>query len=154
MVQSEYDQKNQTEPYVLIVEDSPVDFEIISRAFRKIEFQPKIHHCEDGDQALDFLSNKQNAYIAEAPTLVLLDLNLPGTDGRTVLSSMKSQEELKQIPVIVLSTSNNDNDVEFCFSMGADKYLRKPISADEYAETAKIIRDFWNTRTNNYNTYQ
>ncbi len=142
------------EPYVLIVEDSPVDFEIISRAFRKIEFTPKIHHCQNGDTALDFLNKKSDESAPTNPTLVLLDLNLPGTDGRQVLSSMKSSMDLKEIPVIVLSTSNNDNDVEFCFSMGADKYLRKPISADEFAETARIIKEFWDGKTNLNVTYQ
>jgi len=142
------------EPYVLIVEDSPVDFEIISRAFRKIEFTPKIHHCQNGDTALDFLNKTSNESAQTSPTLVLLDLNLPGTDGRQVLSSMKSSTDLKEIPVIVLSTSNNDNDIEFCFSMGADKYLRKPISADEFAETARIIKEFWDGKTNIPVTYQ
>jgi CheY-like chemotaxis protein len=135
---------NKREHFVLIVEDSPVDFEIISRAFKRVEFSPKIHRCEDGDQALNFLvSSIARDSMTGKPLLVLLDLNLPGTDGREVLSTMKSDRIMNQIPVIVLSTSNNENDIEFCFSVGADKYLKKPISADEFAETALTIKKFW-----------
>ncbi len=132
------------EHYVLIVEDSPVDFEIISRAFKRVEFSPKILRCEDGDQALNFLeSSITHNSLTGKPLLVLLDLNLPGTDGREVLATMKSDKIMNQIPVIVLSTSNNENDIEFCFSVGADKYLKKPISADEFADTALTIKKFW-----------
>lgn len=126
--------------YVLIVEDSPVDFEIISRSFLRVEFKPAVYHCTDGDEALEFLmlphSKKQ-------PSLILLDLNLPGTDGRHVLKSIKSDKNLHHVPVIILSTSNNESDIEFCFEYGADKYLKKPISLDEFANTAKVIKNFW-----------
>ena len=71
--------------YVLIVEDSPVDFEIISRSFLKVEFTPSVHHCTDGDQALNFLGlADSNTCPIRKPSLILLDLNLPGTDGRQV----------------------------------------------------------------------
>ncbi|HNQ92076.1 MAG TPA: response regulator [Alphaproteobacteria bacterium] len=133
--------------YVLIVEDSPVDFEIMSRAFRKIKFSPCIHHCEDGDKALNFLEMAADGQLPDGkPLMVLLDLNLPGTDGRQVLSSMKSHEQLKKIPVIILSTSQNDGDLEFCYNHGANKYLNKPLTATDFVHTAKEIKDFWEDR--------
>lgn len=133
--------------YVLIVEDSPIDFEIISRAFHRISFKPDIHHCKDGDEALSFLNKTTSPDSGcTTPGLVLLDLNLPGTDGRQVLSTIKTSHDLKEIPVVILSTSNNESDMEFCFSTGAEKYLQKPVSPNEFTETAEIIKSVWDSR--------
>lgn len=137
------------ERYVLIVEDSPIDFEIISRSFAKAGFIATIYRCSDGDEALDFLKGKNDIILQKGnPALVLLDLNLPGTDGREVLSNIKSDNALKEIPVIILSTSNNDNDIEYCFTQGADKYFKKPISPDDFLETINVIKKFWDTHIN------
>jgi CheY-like chemotaxis protein len=139
--------------YILIVEDSPIDFEIISRAFKRVEFTPEIHHCSDGDEALQFLAKSINPNTSpRKPSLVLLDLNLPGTDGRQVLAEMKEHEILNRIPVIILSTSNNENDIQYCFSKGVDKYLRKPISVDEFAETVRVIKKFWEDQIIRHNS--
>lgn len=133
--------------YVLIVEDSPVDFEIMSRAFRKVEFLPCIHHCDDGDKALNFLEMAADGQLPDGePLLVLLDLNLPGTDGRQVLSSMKNHNQLKRIPVIILSTSQNEGDLEFCYNHGVNKYLNKPLTATDFVQTAQEIKNFWEDR--------
>ena len=134
--------------YVFVIEDSEIDFEIIVRTFNRVEFFPDIHHCSDGDDALNFLHSvkKNNNATFSPPSLVLLDLNLPGTDGRQILSSMKSDPDLRKIPVIVLSTSNNENDIEYSLRQGADKYLKKPLSPDDFATAANIIKHFWETR--------
>lgn len=142
---NDYESSESTDDYILVVEDSEVDFDILSRAFRRVKFNPRIHHCTDGDLALAHV----NATLAPEkkllkPSLILLDLNLPGTDGREVLAILKSSMGLQHIPVIVLSTSNNNNDIRYCISIGAEKYLQKPISADEFTETANIIKRFWN----------
>lgn len=133
--------------YVLVIEDSPVDFEIITRTFKRVEFFPDIHHCSHGDEAMEFLISvgKDNS-INNRPSLVLLDLNLPGMDGRQILVNMKTDDSLKKIPVIVLSTSNNENDIEFSLRQGADKYLKKPMSLDDFAIAANIIKKFWETQ--------
>jgi CheY-like chemotaxis protein len=133
--------------YVFVIEDSPVDFEIIVRTFKRVEFFPDIHHCADGDEAMEFLHSIKNSNsIYPRPSLVLLDLNLPGTDGRQILTNMKADPELRKIPVIVLSTSNNENDIEFSLRQGADKYLKKPASLDDFAITATTIKNFWEMR--------
>lgn len=144
------DTAQSSQDYVLVVEDSDVDFEILSRAFRRVKFTPKIHHCTDGDDAVAHLNATLNIERkTQKPSLILLDLNLPGTDGREVLSIIKSSPGLREIPVIVLSTSNNENDIRYCFSIGAEKYLQKPISADEFTETANVIKRFWNDYVDN-----
>lgn len=139
-----------SQDYVMVVEDSDVDFEILTRAFRRVKFMPKIHHCTDGDAAVAHLNATFDIEKKiQKPGLILLDLNLPGTDGREILSIIKSSPGLREIPVIVLSTSNNENDIRYCFSIGAEKYLQKPISADEFTETANIIKRFWNDHVDN-----
>lgn len=144
------DTAQSSQDYVLVVEDSEVDFEILSRAFRRVKFMPKIHHCTDGDAAVAHLNATLDIEKKiQKPGLILLDLNLPGTDGREVLSIIKSSPGLREIPVIILSTSNNDNDIRYCFSIGAEKYLQKPISADEFTETANVIKRFWNDYVDN-----
>ena len=97
---------------ILLVEDSPEDFETTRRAFRKAGLKNPILHCPDGDTALDFLFRRGAHADAPRPGLVLLDLNLPGTDGREVLQEMKRDEELRCIPVIVLTTSSDERDVQ------------------------------------------
>ncbi|OFW88680.1 MAG: hypothetical protein A3J37_06940 [Alphaproteobacteria bacterium RIFCSPHIGHO2_12_FULL_45_9] len=138
---------NRASTYVYVIEDSEIDFEMIVRTFNRVEFFPDIHHCADGDEALEFLhSVKKNHTTYSPPSLVLLDLNLPGVDGRQILASMKSDPDLRKIPVIVLSTSNNENDIEFSLRQGADKYLKKPLSPDDFATAANTIKIFWETR--------
>lgn len=134
--------------YIMVVEDSPIDVEILARAFRKADFSPSVHHCSDGDSAVEFLEGlcHDGSLAGQFPSMVLLDLNLPGTDGREVLTIIKNSDCLRKIPVVILSSSNNESDVSYCFSVGADKYLRKPISAEEFADTVAQIKQFWQER--------
>ena len=130
--------------YILIVEDSPVDYEIVTRSLRKAGIALPIHHCESGDEALDFLLPQGIADQAiDHPTLILLDLNLPGTDGREVLARIKEDATTKAIPIVVLTTSNNQNDVKACYCHGANCYVKKPIKPDDYVEMAGALKDFW-----------
>lgn len=124
--------------YILIVEDSPEDYQITLRALRKAGMKTPVHHCEDGDCALDFL--EQNAL---RPSLILLDLNLPGTDGREALSIIKTNPALKKIPVVILSNSNNEIDVETCYEVGANAYIQKPTDHDEFIAVVKSINTYW-----------
>lgn len=132
------------ERYILIVEDSPVDYEIATRALRKAEYEDAIHRCEDGDEAIDFLRG-ENEVVREKgnPSLILLDLNLPGTDGREVLQHIKNDSEIAHIPVVVLTTSNNEFDIEACYENGANSYVKKPTSPDDYVAMAKVLKSFW-----------
>lgn len=140
--------------YVLVVEDSEIDYEIIVRTFKRVEFFPEIYHVKDGDEALDFLNLVSQVNSKKSmPSLVLLDLNLPGTDGRQVLTAMKTDETLKKIPVIVLSTSDNTNDIEFSLRQGAEKYLRKPVSMVDFATAVNVIKDYWETQVISHGPY-
>jgi two-component system, response regulator len=131
---------------VLLVEDSPEDFEATVRALRKAGLANPLHRCQDGDEALDFLFQRgQYADRAKAPrpSMILLDLNLPGTDGRDVLQQIKTNESLCSIPVVVLTTSTDDRDIERCYRMGANSYIKKPVNLDGFMQAIQRLKDFW-----------
>ena len=139
--------KQKNANYVLIIEDSQDDFEMISRTFKRVEFFPDIHHCTDGNEAMEFLLYASLSQSLNAlPSLILLDLNLPGMDGREILLKIKSNKALKRIPVIILSTSHNQDDIEFSLRQGAEKYLCKPISAADFAVAVKVIKKVWESQ--------
>ncbi len=131
-----------TQP-ILLVEDSPEDFETTQRAFRKSGLKNPILRCADGDEALDFLFHRGSHVNAPRPGVILLDLNLPGTDGREVLSEIKGDAELKQIPVIVLTTSSDDRDVQACYQAGASSYIQKPVDVEGFMRAIERLNDYW-----------
>ena len=130
---------------ILIVEDSPADYELALRALKKAEIHNPIIHCEDGEQALDYLHQRGYYQSADTvhPALVLLDLNLPGTDGREVLTEIKAHEVLRAIPVLILTTSANDSDVMHCYRAGSNAYIQKPMGRAEAVATMTNIKNFW-----------
>ncbi len=131
---------------ILIVEDSPEDYETIMRAFRKAGLRNPLFHCGDGDDALDFL-HRRGVYSepdhAPRPGIVLLDLNLPGTDGREVLEEMKQDPGLCKIPVIVLTTSSDTRDIEGCYAAGANSYVVKPVDLEGFVQAIQRLQDYW-----------
>lgn len=131
---------------ILLVEDSPEDYEATLRALRRSGLQNPIYHCVDGDETLDFVFQR-NAYhdpaLAPRPSIILLDLNLPGTDGREVLAELKHDPELKKIPVIVLTTSADERDVEECYSAGANSYMQKPVCLEGFMQAIQRLTDYW-----------
>ncbi len=131
---------------ILIVEDSDEDFEAVGRVMRKSAVTNPLFRCTDGDDALDFLyrtGTYADPQTAPRPALILLDLNLPGTDGREVLEQIKQDEELKIIPVVVFTTSANPRDVEVCYRNGANGYILKPIDLNRFVELMRIVIDYW-----------
>jgi CheY-like chemotaxis protein len=131
---------------ILLVEDSPEDFETTERAFRRSGLKNPIYRCADGDEALDFLHRRgqySDSDKAPRPGVILLDLNLPGTDGREVLSEIKNDPGLKQIPVIVLTTSKDERDVEVCYRCGANSYIQKPVDLDGFMKAIERLNDYW-----------
>jgi CheY-like chemotaxis protein len=128
---------------ILLVEDSPEDFETTQRAFRRSGLKNPIFRCADGDEALDFLFRRGRHADAPQPGVILLDLNLPGTDGREVLSEIKADPELKQIPVIVLTTSSDDRDVAACYKAGANSYIQKPVDLEGFMQAIERLNDYW-----------
>ncbi len=134
---------NQT---ILIVEDSQEDVETTIRAFKKAGVSNNIKHCEDGDEALDYLFRRE-AYAdpetSPRPGVILLDLNLPGTDGRDVLAEIKRDSNLKTIPVIVLTTSSDERDIEQCYSNGCSSYMLKPVNLEGFFDAIARFKDYW-----------
>ncbi|MGI9503789.1 MAG: response regulator [Geminicoccaceae bacterium] len=138
---------SQTKPTILVVEDSDDDYEALTRAFRiRGNMTNPLHRCEDGQQALDYLFREgiyQDPLAAARPTIILLDLNMPGIDGRNVLARIKGDVSLRSIPVIVMSTSDHERDIEACYQMGANTYVQKPVSYLGLYETINRMADFW-----------
>ena len=131
---------------ILIVEDSPEDYEATERGFRESGLANPIFHCEDGDEALDFLFRRgiyADPKKSPCPSIILLDLNLPGTDGHQVLSEIKNNDELKKIPVVVLTTSSDERDIEQCYENGASSYIIKPVSFSGFMDAIRRLRDYW-----------
>lgn len=136
---------NPTEP-LLVIEDSDEDFEALGRMLRKSNLANPIYRCTDGDEALDFLyhtGDYTELTLAPRPSIILLDLNLPGTDGREVLEQIKQDNELKIIPVVVLTTSSNPRDIEVCYQYGVNGYILKPIDIKKLMKTTQVIIDYW-----------
>jgi CheY-like chemotaxis protein len=136
---------NPTQP-LLVIEDSDEDFEALQRMMRKWPLANPIYRCMDGDEALDFLYHTDQ-YIdstkAPRPALILLDLNLPGTDGREVLEQIKQDDTLKSIPVVVFTTSSNPKDIETCYRYGVNGYILKPININKLMRTIQLFIDYW-----------
>jgi CheY-like chemotaxis protein len=131
---------------ILLVEDSPEDFEATLRAFKRSGLKNPIFRCEDGDDALDFLYHRgryTDLEQAPRPGVILLDLNLPGTDGREVLTEIKKDDSLKHIPVIVLTTSNDNRDVESCYQSGANSYIQKPVDMEGFIRAIERLNGYW-----------
>jgi CheY-like chemotaxis protein len=132
-------------PLLLIVEDNDEDYETTLRVLRKSPVERRIHRCMYGDDALDFLYGRERyaALGPKRPTVVLLDLNLPGTDGREVLQDIKNNEILRSIPVVVLSTSSNPIDIETSYSNGANSYIVKPVDFPSFVHAMQAFDDYW-----------
>ena len=130
---------------ILIVEDNDIDFEATHRAFIRGGIINPIQRCSDGDDALDYLfqRGRYDEATAPRPGLVLLDLNLPGTDGREVLREAKGADATKKIPIIVLTTSGYEHDVDECYRDGANSYIQKPVGVSSLFETIQRLRDYW-----------
>ncbi len=115
---------------ILIVEDNHEDYEAAVRAFKNAGISNNMKHCTNGKVALDYLFRRgdyADPDTSPRPGIILLDLNLPKIDGRKVLSELKSNDGLKRIPVIVFTTSTDERDIEYCYSIGANSYIEKPV---------------------------
>ena len=130
-----------TPPSILLIEDNPGDVRLALEALSSWRIPPTIRVASDGPEALRILAGSEAG--DKMPDLILLDLNLPGVSGREVLREVKSSSTLGRIPVIVLSSSDSEEDVDLAYSMHANCYLVKPVYLDEYLEVVRAIDDFW-----------
>ncbi len=131
---------------ILIVEDNDYDFDQTVRAFQRSRLANPIFRCVNGDDALDFLYHRgeyTDPASAPRPSIVLLDLKLPGTDGHEVLQIVKADTDLKSIPVVMLTTSEDERDIQACYLAGANTYIRKPVTFDGYLEAVQRLEQYW-----------
>lgn len=131
---------------ILLVEDNEDDYEATCRAFRKANLSNPVVWCKSGREALDFLKHEgpyKDASNRSGPGLVLLDLNMPGLDGRKTLEILKKDHALKRIPVIILTTSADQRDIDACYQTGANSYVQKPVSFDGLIDAIKRLKAYW-----------
>lgn len=128
---------------ILLVEDNPGDVFLTQEAFREGRLAHRLSVVEDGEEALRFLRREGKHRDAPQPDLILMDLNLPKKDGRELLGEVKTDPELRQIPVIVLTTSGAEQDIARAYKLHANCYLTKPIQMDEFLRTIRSVEDFW-----------
>ncbi|MEH2264679.1 response regulator [Nostoc sp.] len=139
---------------LLVVEDSNEDFRMLQRLMQRMSVQNPIHRCTNGDEVLEFLyqlggnayskgENLPNSKVALRPSVILLDLNLPGMDGRDILDRLKQDKSFKEIPIVVFTTSSNPKDIELCYQKGANGYMVKPMDALELKKTIQAFVDYW-----------
>lgn len=137
---------NQTSQLLLVIEDSNEDFEALRRFLSRSPLIIPIQRCVNGEQALSFLyrtGRYTNFSDAPRPSLILLDLNLPKTDGREVLRRIKQEDSLKKIPVVVFTTSNNPKDIEVCYQYGVNSYIVKPIDFAQLKRNIQTLVEYW-----------
>lgn len=128
---------------ILLVEDNPGDVRLTQEAFRENKIRNKLNVVNDGEQALAFL-RREGVYANVArPGLILLDLNLPRVDGREVLAQIKSDPELRHIPVVILTTSQAEEDVVKSYALHANCYITKPVDLERFMQVVKEVEHFW-----------
>jgi CheY-like chemotaxis protein len=130
---------------VLLVEDSPGDVRLTREAFREANGAVQLHVASDGVEAIAFLRQEGQYADAPRPDFILLDLNLPRMDGREVLAQIKADDDLRTIPVVILTTSEADADILKSYELNANAYLRKPVTLEAFERLVKSINDFWLT---------
>ena len=128
---------------ILLVEDSPSDVLLTREALARSKLLNTIHVVDNGEDALAFLRREGRFSQAQRPDLVLLDLNLPRKDGREVLQEIKTDDRLRLIPVVVLTSSNAEDDVLKSYDFHANCYICKPVEFDKFAQAMKCVGDFW-----------
>lgn len=130
---------------ILLVEDNPGDARLAKEALKDSKLKNNLHIAEDGIEAMEFLNKKGQFANAPRPDLILLDLNLPRKDGREVLADIKSDESLKRIPVVILTTSQAEEDIIKSYNLHANCFITKPIDLNQFIKVVKSIEDFWLT---------
>ena len=128
---------------ILLVEDNPADARLTQEAISETEFRYQLHHVEDGEDAMDFLRHEGEYSDSPRPDLILLDLNLPGMDGREVLAEVKVDQEISSIPVVVLTTSTAQQDLLYSYGLQANSYVNKPIDRIRFNDMIKSVLDYW-----------
>lgn len=128
---------------ILLIEDDSVDFELIMEFIKSSELNLYVELCKDGPDALEFLFSDKVYQTIDMPDLIILDLNMPKMNGLDLLKEIKKDEVLQIIPVLVLTTSENSNDIKSAYYLGASCYIVKPIGVEKFQTVMQSIHDFW-----------
>jgi len=128
---------------ILIIEDNEGDARLIKEVLSEGKVSNSLHVVKDGVQAMEFLQRKGAYKSEQIPDLVILDLNLPKKDGREVLLEIKTDNELKKIPVVIMTTSQAEEDILKSYDLHANCYITKPIDLNQFIKVVKSIEDFW-----------
>lgn len=128
---------------VLLVEDNPGDVRLLKEAFKDGHFAGRLHVAHDGEEAMAFLRREAPFEESPRPSFILLDLNLPRKGGHEVLSEVKQDSELRQIPVFILSTSTGSQDINTAYDLHANCYIPKPVDLDRLVEMSERLEAFW-----------
>jgi CheY-like chemotaxis protein len=135
---------------VLVVEDSDEDWDTICQAARQGGYEARLQRVLDGDACMSLLhecsNGRDRASTPPLPALVILDLNLPGTDGRDVLVAIKGDQHLKALPVVVCSTSSSPRDIAFCYAAGVNAFHVKPVHYNDHLQVVRDLLDYWLAR--------
>jgi two-component system response regulator len=134
--------------FILIAEDDADDRFLLQAAFEENGFKDSLQFVENGVEALEFLHNLTNKEDAALPRFILLDLNMPKKDGREVLKELKQHPQFKKIPVVIFSTTNNEQEMRRCYELGANSYITKPNSFEGLLKTVAALRSYWMYTTN------
>lgn len=129
----------------LLVEDNPGDVRLTQEALKSHKVQNNLHVVSDGEEAMAFLHRQGKYAGAPRPDIILLDLNLPKKDGREVLAEIKSDPSLKTIPVVIITSSEAEQDVIKSYNLNANCYVTKPVNLDQFVKVVQSINDFWLT---------
>ena len=128
---------------ILLVEDNKGDVGLIEEVFEEAKIRNNLHVAEDGEEAMLYLQGEGKFLGSPRPDLILLDLNLPKKDGREVLREIKEDSNLKNIPVVVLTTSNSEKDILGAYGLHANAYITKPLDFDQFIKVVESIGNFW-----------
>lgn len=130
---------------ILLVEDNEGDIILTKKAFERGKIINKLHVCRNGKEALDFLYKRNGYEDKPTPNMILLDLNMPIMGGQEVLEKIKNEPELMTIPVIVLTTSNADEDIIKSYALHCSSYIRKPVDFKQFGAVIQTLQDYWFT---------
>ena len=128
---------------ILLIEDNPGDADLAREALETSKLYNSLHVVGDGEEAMAFLQNQGEYADAPHPDLILLDLNLPKKDGREVLEEIKADDDLRRVPVVVLTTSSDEQDILKSYNLHANCYITKPIDLEQFTRVVQSIQDFW-----------
>lgn len=128
---------------ILLVEDNEGDVRLTREALNLTKFYNKLHVVEDGEEAMAFLRKEGKFANAPCPDIILLDLNLPKKDGREVLTEIKTDDNLKRIPVVILTSSKAEEDIFKAYNLHANCYVTKPMDVNQFMHIVKTIDEFW-----------